>query len=404
MPSESVVVGGRVDTSKAFPAGTTKAENAVAAGQGKRTATAEQMLGPMLSPQQDATKDADWATFERAEREATVGTPSRGALSDDALMGTLPPEIAALLRAGKPTASGGVAGPAGGQQVQTAPTAAQQPAPGAPAQPNAPPTAPSTQERVNALAAMKRDGWSDKTIQKLSDEELMEVGTQRHTAQAAVDSKLNERRAELREGAPATTTDGKTDATPASGGPGQTATLPSVKEAAKSFGDFLSSKLGEEFGEPGAKVFESALQASVAPLVQGLEVAFEFIEGAVARDVRREWKTEFPDAVKAENWDAIKKTQQQLFATGRYQGMEGIEAAWEHARRIHMPGAQPASVASRNAADEALLQQKSASGLTIGTRAPATGALGKDAEEFASFIRAEEMSRAATASLGYGPQ
>lgn len=347
----------------------------------------------------DPTKDPAWAAFERAHADSVTPT-SRGEQDDAALVASLSPEMAMLL----------------GQKVSTAGPKESSPAASKTEDAKNTRSPEDIEKRTKALAALKRDGWKETMIQKLTDEELLEVGLQRHESQATIDSKLGERRQELREvkqAAPETKTL-ESGATPASGGPGQTASPTfdvAVKDAAADISRQFAEQFGEEVGKPVAVAMESGLRKLAAPILEqtqglyrALQVVGDVIEDWVARDVRRDWKDEYPDTAAPETWAKIEKAYVDLATTGKYQGIEGMREAYEHARRIVMPGVQPRSVAQRSAAEAQENAQKAAGGLTIGARNAALDVKTDEAREFEAFLKAENLSESLRASMGVGAQ
>ena len=375
---------------------------AAAAGRGKAPSV-DVTADPHYA---DPTQDPLWAQFEHAEKESLHAQSSPAQARDAAMVAKLPPELAALL------------GPAGMQKLGGPAPAVPAPA-AAPAAPAAPgqqttPASEATEKRIKALAALKRDGWKDSMIQKLADEELLEVGLQRHESQATIDAKLNERRQNVRETQTqqAPTATPESGATPASGGPGQTAppTFDGVvKEIAGEFGRHFTEQFGEEVGKPVSAAMEAGLRKLASHFdgqqqrtLKGLELLAEFAENTVASDVRRSWATEFPQTADKAVWDKIEETYDRLVAAGAYQGWDGMREAYEHARRIVLHGVAPTSAAQRSAQQIQLETQRVNGGPTVGARGAATAVRSEEQAEFEQFLRAHQLSDAALQIVGPG--
>jgi hypothetical protein len=409
----SVVVDGRVSTAGL------KVDPAAAAG--KSPPKTQVVLDDPVSA--DPTKDPEWAAFQAAHADSLI--PASQGLSDveryiqeqsgGGKEGWLASEGAPKIT-GHPKATSG--GPAG-QIAQPLPAGQPQPSTGAqvvPAATTNQQTPEELEKRTNALAALKRDGWKDSMIQKLSDADLLEIGLQRHETQQAIDVKLGERRQALRETAKDASKKEPVEsgATPASGSPGPTAPPTfdaAIKEAATDVSKIFAEHFGEEIGKPAGTAMESALKKFAGPLLQqnqqllqGLEVLGGFLEEVMARDVRRDWKDDFPAVADQPTWDQIRKTYERLTSTGSYEGPDGMREAYEHARRIVLPGAQPAGVTAKRAAEEKKYADGHAALPVIGARAPATGEKSEDRELWDAFQQAHKLSASMNAAMGAGVQ
>ncbi len=409
----SVLVNGRVDTSKVVTAES-------AAGIGGRPRM--QDTGPAVPA--DPTQDPDWAHFERAHSESAV-PESRGISEVERFIRSQAPPDAQPLN----VRIGGHPAPRpAGPVSKEAPGDIRAPAqPAAPAAPQAAPTeaaAPAqgtpVEQRTRAIAALKRDGWKDTAISKLPDTDLLEIGLARASSQDEVDSKFEDFRTRLGEKgkaqAPAAQpASNEKVATPASGGPGQTATPTldaAVKSAAAEMAKTFSDQWGEEVGEPVGAAFEQSLKSLASPLMHensqlrnGLEALAGMVEGMVEDSVFREWSNDFPQVNEAATRGELEKAYSALIQTGRYDmSVRGIREAWEHARRIAMPGVLPARTQAHRAAEAREYEQSASQQPVVGARAPAAVASSEDGELWASFNKAHEMSDSAWRAMHGGAQ
>lgn len=401
---QSVLVNGRVDTSKAVSAD-------AASGRGARP----QMRDAGPATPTDPTQDPDWARFEEVHRD-TVIPPSHGLSEVERyLESQAPPEARqAMPRIGGHPAPQG-AGPANATLPGDIKPAAQPAA----TQTNQP-TPQDADQRTRAIAALKRDGWKDTTISKLPDTDLLEIGLARATSQDEVDAKFTDFRTRLSEGAkPAKATtpqNGEEGATPASGSPGQTAppTLDrAAKDAAGAVAKTFTDQWGEDVGGPVGVAIESSLKTFAAPLVAenqrllgGLEAVAGLVEGLVKENVRQGWSQDYPQTSDPKVSAAIDKAYQTLIATGNYQmSVDGMREALEHARRIALPGVPPARVQAQRASETAQYERDANQQPVVGARAPAAnGSRSEDAEMWGKFEDAHRLSDSAMRALTGGVQ
>jgi len=412
----SVLVNGRVDTSKVVTADS-------AAGIGGRPRM--QDTGPAVPA--DPTQDPDWALFERAHAESAI-PESRGLSEVERfIQSQVPAGVVPLdVRIGGHPAPR-PAGPAGTEKPGDIRVPAQPAAQPATQQQNTQPAADAApaqgtpvEQRTRAIAALKRDGWKDTAISKLSDTDVLEIGLARASSQAEVDSKFEDFRTRLGEKgkaqAPAAQpASNEKVATPASGGPGQTATPTldaAVKSAAAEMAKTFSDQWGEEVGEPVGAAFEQSLKSLASPLMQenaqlrtGLEALAGMVEGMVEDSVFREWSSDYPQVNEEATRGELEKAYQALIQTGRYDmSVRGIREAWEHARRIALPGVSPVRVQAQRAAEAREYERSASQQPVVGARAPAAVASSEDGELWASFNKAHEMSDSAWRAMHGGAQ
>ena len=367
----------------------------------------------------DPTQDPDWALFERAHAESAI-PESRGLSEVERFIQSQTPTEARITGpriGGHPAAQ--PAGPAAPRQPGdiVAPTQA---APGAPQQQTNQSPPSGTEQRTRAVSALKRDGWKDTAISKLSDEDLLEVGLARASSQDEVDSKFDDFRARLGEKGKAKAPDAQTPtsekvATPASGSPGQTATptLDAVaKSAAAEIAKTFTDNWGEEVGGPVGAAFEQSLKTFASPLMHensqlrnGLEALAGMVEGMVEDSVRSAWSTDYPQTADPATWGEVEKAYQSLIQTGRYEmSVRGIREAYEHARRIALPGVPPARVQAQRAAEAREYEQSGSQQSVVGARAPATAGSSEDGELWGAFNRAHELSESSMRAMTGGAQ
>lgn len=405
--SKSAVRDGTVDTSGAF-----RTSAARAGGLSRKEETDPDKVDAMFetgdpsdylggAPNPD---DPAWKAFQHAESESLM-SPRAETIEQEAARAGLPPEIAAMLQhGGDPT-----------KAAAAAAATTTKPAEGSTAAQNTQPAA-KTEEKATAFAALKRDGWPDAAIEKLDPAVLLEVGTARAKAQEAIDSKLNERRQQKAakgsagEGESSEAQDDASEdgATRAAVGPGQAAppVADLARRAAADFTAELSEAFGEEIGKPLGEKLErgfvevaNAASSGNEALREGLSTLAGFLQELVVRDVRRNWETEYPDALAGETWTDIQKAHSTLVATGKYQGLEGYVQAYDHARNLVKPGLTPASAAKRRAAEDARIAEEAAS-QPIGSGASARqGVATEDAAAWDAFVRSERMSNMANQAL-----
>lgn len=405
----SVLVNGRVDTSKVVTADS-------AAGIGGRPRMQDN--GPAAPA--DPTQDPDWAQFERVHAESVI-PESRGLSEVERFIQSQVP--AELRIKGHPAPR--AAGPVGAEKPGDirAPAQAATPSPQQNTQPAAdaaPAQGTTVEQRTRAIAALKRDGWKDTAISKLSDADVLEIGLARASSQDEVDSKFEDFRTRLGEKskaqAPAAQpASNEKVATPASGGPGQTATPTldaAVKSAAAEMAKTFSDQWGEEVGEPVGAAFEQSLKSLASPLMHensqlrnGLEALAGMVEGMVEDSVFREWSSDYPQVNEPATRGELEKAYTALIQTGRYDmSVRGIREAWEHARRIAMPGVLPARTQAHRAAEAREYEQSASQQPVVGARAPAAVASSEDGELYAAFNKAHEMSDSAWRALHGGAQ
>jgi len=398
-PERSVVVDRRVDTTLA-------ARDAAAIMRGERASKVveEADLAADDPSAMDPTKDPAWAAYQQA-LSANQIPPQRTASDVEKFIVEQVGghEIAdALKNLNKPPEA---AKPA---------TAPQQPAkeaaPAQAAQPNTD-TPEALQARTSALAALKRDGWTEAAIKKLADDELLQIGTARFKSQTDVDSSIADLRTRLGQAGnkPKPDAANEVDATRVSGGPEQTASPTfdvSVKAAAEALGKQFTEQFGEDIGKPVGTAMEAALRQISQPLLaqnqqlsQGLEAVAGYLVESAARDIKREWRTEYPAALAGDTWAKIQDTQEKLAKTGSYQGLEGIFESFEHARRIVLPGAQPVSVSARDAQEQQLNDIKAAARPIVGGRTPGVTTKSADMELYEKYLQANKLSASVQASL-----
>ena len=166
-----------------------------------------------------------------------------------------------------------------------------------------------------AMAALRRDGLQQSVIDKMTDEEVLALGTKRAKVQGDTDNAYRELQ-ELKSGkeiASESDEDSPVQAEPAE--------QPSAVDLKTAIEPFV-----ETFGEEAGESLEKALNATVQPVLAQFKYQQDLLEGVLLQSSRESLSEKYPGRAADEAFARVSERMQALVKSGEYTDINGLMA------------------------------------------------------------------------------
>jgi len=163
-------------------------------------------------------------------------------------------------------------------------------------------------EMEKALSALRRDGLPADVIEKMTNQEVIDLGVKRAKVQADTDNAYRELR-ELQESSKQNDAV-KSDQDSEAAEPTEQPVLANLDEAVKPFADL--------FGDDGAEALKAIQQAAIAPLMGQIRGITNALGEYAAKDARRELADQFPQLSDDQAYGQVEERMGKLIKSGSY--------------------------------------------------------------------------------------
>ena len=162
-------------------------------------------------------------------------------------------------------------------------------------------------ELESALVALKRDGLSQSVIDKMTNEEVLALGTKRAKVQGDTDNAYRELQ-ELKSGKEMAHESGEDS--PVQAEPAEQPSPVDLKTAIEPF--------VETFGEEAGESLEKALHATVQPVLAQFKAQQDMLEGMLLQSSRQSLSEQYPSMADDEAYGRVSERMQILVKSGEY--------------------------------------------------------------------------------------
>lgn len=166
-----------------------------------------------------------------------------------------------------------------------------------------------SEEMDNALSALRRDGLPTEVIERMTNQEVLELGQKRLKVQADTDNAYRELR-ELQDPGKAADKPVESEDAPEPTEPPGTHVVANLDEAVKPFAAL--------FGDDGAEALVGIQEAALAPVLARMEQMVNTIGNFAAKDARRELRDQYPQLSDDKAYSQVEERMGKLIKSGSY--------------------------------------------------------------------------------------